>query len=91
MALLKENSVDASIEKHLPVMEGTGHVTMVKVGSIAHPMEEKHYIEWIEVVRDGKVCRKFLNPDDTPEAQFGGTEEGLEVRAYCTLHGLWKA
>lgn len=91
MALLKENIVDASLEKHVPVVEKTEGGIKVKVGSLAHPMEEKHYIEWIEVIRDGKVCRKFLKPGDIPKAQFGGTVEGLEVRAYCNLHGLWKA
>ncbi len=91
MTLLKENTVDASLEKHVPAIESTGQVIKVKVGAVAHPMEEKHYIEWIEVVRDGKVCRKFLNPGDNPEAQFGGTTEGLEARAYCNLHGLWRA
>ena len=91
MALLKENTVDASLEKHVPVIESTGHVIKIKVGAVAHPMEEKHYIEWIEVIREDKVCRKLLKPGDVPEAQFGGTTEGTEVRAYCNLHGLWKA
>ncbi|MBI4753203.1 desulfoferrodoxin [Candidatus Desantisbacteria bacterium] len=91
MTLLKANSVDASLEKHVPMIEDTGHVLKIKVGSVTHPMEEKHYIEWIESIKDGKVCRKFLKPGDNPEAQFGGTTEGTEVREYCSLHGLWKA
>ncbi|MBU1600196.1 desulfoferrodoxin [bacterium] len=91
MTLLKENTVNASLEKHVPVIEKTEHGIMVKVGAVTHPMEAKHYIEWIEVVRDGRVRRKFLKPGDVPEAQFGGTAEGTEARAYCNLHGLWKA
>ncbi|MFH1824171.1 MAG: desulfoferrodoxin [Candidatus Firestonebacteria bacterium] len=91
MTLLKENTVDASLEKHVPVIEKTEEGIIVKVGSVAHPMEEKHYIEWIEIMRGDKACRKFLKPGDNPEAQFGGTAEGTEAREYCNLHGLWKS
>jgi len=91
MKLLVENTVDAAREKHVPVIEKLADGISVKVGSVAHPMEEKHYIEWIEVIVDGTVYRKFLSPGDTPEAFFpvkGGT---VTAREYCNLHGLWKS
>jgi len=84
-----ENTVDAAKEKHVPVIEETGDGVTVKVGSVAHPMEEKHYIEWIEVIRGDKICRKFLKPGEKPEATFKG-ESGVTAREYCNLHGLWK-
>lgn len=91
MVLMTENTVDAAKEKHVPVLEkGSGKVT-VKVGSVAHPMEEKHYIEWIEIVADGNVYRKFLKPGDKPEATFSVDARDVIARAYCNLHGLWKS
>ena len=84
-----ENTVDAATEKHVPVKEETADGITVKVGSVAHPMEESHYIEWIEVIKDDKVCRKFLKPGDKPEATFK-VESGVTAREYCNLHGLWK-
>jgi len=89
MRLLKENTVDASLEKHVPVIERNGDMVTVKVGSVAHPMEEKHYIEWIELIADGKSLRKFLKPGDKPEATFMCKAEKLSAREYCNLHGLW--
>ena len=62
----------------------------VKVGSVAHPMEEKHYIEWVEILVDGKAYRQFLKPGEAPEAKFAGFKEGVVAREYCNLHGLWK-
>ena len=92
MKLQEENTVDAAQEKHVPVVEKTENGVKVKVGSVEHPMEEKHYIEWIEVVVDGKkICRKHLKPGDKPEAVFGCISEESTVRAYCNLHGLWKS
>jgi superoxide reductase len=91
MNLLTENTVEASKEKHIPVVEKTADGINVKVGSVAHPMEEKHYIEWIEVIADGKIFQQFLNPGDKPEAVFNIQPDNLTVRAYCNLHGLWKA
>ena len=91
MALLKENTVDAAREKHVPVVEKTASGVNVKVGSVAHPMEEKHYIEWIEVVADGKAYRQFLNPGEAPEATFNVDAESVTAREYCNLHGHWKA
>ncbi|HEY3379017.1 MAG TPA: desulfoferrodoxin [Armatimonadota bacterium] len=90
MTLLVENTVDAAREKHIPVIERTAHGIVVHVGSIAHPMEAKHYIEWIEVIADGIAYRQFLAPEDSPEASFAVTGEVILARAYCNLHGLWK-
>ena len=91
MTLLTENSVDASKEKHVPVIEKKAGGVLVKLGSIPHPMEEKHYIEWIEVIADGKAYRQFLKPGDAPEAFFAVEGALITARAYCNLHGLWKA
>jgi len=91
MQLQAENTVDAAKEKHVPVIEkGNGTIT-VKVGSVAHPMEEKHYIQWIELIADGKVYRQFLEPGQAPEATFCVTAENVTAREYCNLHGQWKA
>ncbi|MCK4574998.1 desulfoferrodoxin [candidate division WOR-3 bacterium] len=78
-------------EKHLPVIEKTEKGFLVKVGSIQHPMEEKHYIEWIEVIANGKVYRQFLKPGDIPEATFDTEAENITIREYCNVHGLWKS
>ena len=90
MKLFVENTVDAAKEKHVPVIEKTAEGVTVRVGSVAHPMEEKHYIEWIEVIADGKVYRQFLKPTDTPEATFNIAAEQVMAREYCNLHGLWR-
>lgn len=91
MQLLRENTTDASQEKHVPVIEKTKNGVKVKVGSVAHPMEEKHYIQWIEIIADGKVYRKHLKPGDKPEAEFCVNAKTIVAREYCNLHGLWKA
>ena len=90
MALQKENTVDAAQEKHVPVIEKIDGGYKVKVGSVPHPMEEKHYIEWIELIADGKAYRQFLNPGDAPEAVFKVDAESVSAREFCNLHGLWK-
>ncbi|MDY6908696.1 MAG: desulfoferrodoxin [Thermodesulfobacteriota bacterium] len=90
MKLLKENTVDAAKEKHVPVVEKTSDGYRVKVGSVAHPMEEKHYIQWIELMADGISYFKFLKPGDKPEADFCVKAEKVTAREYCNLHGLWK-
>jgi len=90
MKLFQENTVDAAREKHVPVVEKTPDGLKVKVGSVAHPMEEKHYIEWIEVIADGKVYRQFLKPGEAPEATFKIEAKEVTAREYCNLHGLWK-
>ena len=91
MTLFQENTTDASKEKHVPVIEKTATGFKVKVGSVAHPMEAAHYIEWIEVIADGQAYRKFLNPGEAPEATFELKAEKVTAREYCNLHGLWKA
>ena len=91
MKLITENTVDAAKEKHVPVIEKVAGGVKVSVGSVAHPMEEKHYIEWIEIIADGKAYRQFLNPGDTPEATFSIEAQEITAREYCNLHGLWKS
>jgi superoxide reductase len=91
MVLVKENTVDAAKEKHVPVIEKAEGGYKVKVGSVAHPMEEKHYIEWVELIADGKAYRQFLKPGQTPEAIFKIDAASVSAREYCNLHGLWKA
>lgn len=91
MKLLSENTVDAAKEKHVPVIEVANGSVKVTIGSVAHPMEEKHYIEWIELVADGKAYRQFLNPGDAPTATFNVTAKKLTARELCNLHGLWSA
>lgn len=90
MELVKEKTEDQGKEKHVPVIERTDKGVKVKVGSVPHPMEESHYIEWIEVIADGRSYFKFLNPGDSPEAEFEIEAENIEAREYCNLHGLWK-
>ena len=74
-----------------PEGEGPAAGVKVSVGSVPHPMEEKHYIEWIELVADGKAYRQFLKPGDRPEAEFPVSASQLFARELCNLHGLWKA
>ena len=92
MVLMKENTVDAAQEKHVPVVEIADGKVVVKVGSDPHPMEESHYIEWIEVLENGEpIARARLKPGDAPEATFCLCKtEGITAREYCNLHGLWK-
>jgi superoxide reductase len=91
MKLFTENTTDAAKEKHLPVIEKTADSVTVKVGSVDHPMEEKHYIEWVQLIVDGKSYRQFLNPGDKPMATFKVSGASVAAREYCNLHGLWKA
>ena len=90
MVLLAENTTDAAREKHVPVVEKIDGGIKVKVGSVAHPMEAKHYIEWIEVIANGKACHQCLEPGDAPEACFSIEDGPITVRALCNLHGLWR-
>ncbi|MDD3618141.1 MAG: desulfoferrodoxin [Desulfobulbaceae bacterium] len=90
MDLMTENTVDAAKEKHVPVIEKVDNGYKVKVGSVPHPMEEKHWIEWIELMADGKVYRQNLSPGDAPEAVFCIEASTVTAREYCNLHGLWK-
>jgi superoxide reductase len=91
MILMKENSTDASLEKHVPVIEKTKIGFKVKVGSVPHPMEQSHYIQWIELIADGKSYKEFLKPGMKPEAEFCVKASKVIAREYCNLHGLWKA
>ncbi|MEZ4526726.1 MAG: desulfoferrodoxin [Desulfobacterales bacterium] len=91
MKLMTENTVDAAKEKHVPVIEKIDGGVKVKVGSVAHPMEEKHYIQWIEIIADGKTYRQFLKPGDKPEAVFKVDAASVTAREYCNIHGFWKA
>ena len=91
MKLQEENTVDAAKEKHVPVIEvGNGQIT-VKIGSVPHPMEEKHYIQWVELIADGKAYLQFLKPGGEPKAVFPITASKVTAREYCNLHGHWKA
>lgn len=90
MKLMEENTVDAALEKHVPVVERIDDQVHVRVGSVTHPMTEEHYIQWIEVITEDKVYRKDLKPGDEPEAIFHVEGDIIGVREYCNLHGLWK-
>jgi len=87
----EENSTDATEEKHVPVIEKAGHKVNVSVGSVAHPMDDDHYIEWIELGSGESVSRRHLVPGDRPEAAFDTPDWEVTARAYCNLHGLWKS
>jgi superoxide reductase len=91
MKLFTENTVDAAKEKHVPVIEKNGESIKVKVGSVPHPMEEKHWIEWIELRVGDRSYFKHLKPGDTPEAEFClcNISGEISAREYCNLHGLW--
>lgn len=92
MVLLEENTVDADYEKHVPVVEKTNDGILVKVGGAPHPMVEEHYIEWVEVIIGDRVYRQDLKAGDAPKATFVlEPTDNMVVRAYCNLHGLWKA
>jgi superoxide reductase len=92
MRLFVENGVDASKEKHVPVIEKTAAGVKVTIGSIPHPMEEKHWIQWIELQVGKQILRQSLKPGETPSAFFAGIRPDVTVvaREYCNLHGLWK-
>ncbi len=90
MELLDEKTADAATEKHVPVIEKIDDGCKVTVGSTLHPMEEKHYIEWIELLADGKAYRQFLNPGDEPIAEFKIEADSVTSREHCNVHGLWK-
>lgn len=99
MDLQEEKSKDEGMEKHVPVTEelpanvcqGKDGV-LIKIGEVDHPMEKEHYIEWIEITTDdGKIGKRFLTPEDKPQAEFYTRKEVVEVRCYCNVHGLWKS
>jgi superoxide reductase len=90
MELLDEKTADAATEKHVPVIESIEGGYKVKVGSVPHPMEEKHFIEWIELLAGGKAYRQFLEPGMAPEATFYVKADSVGAREHCNVHGLWK-
>lgn len=93
MTLLDEQTADSSTEKHVPVVEDLDGGVKVTVGSVPHPMEEKHFIEWIEVQCGEMVARQYLKPGAAPEASFPGiTAADVDTaREYCNVHSLWKS
>ena len=91
MILQAPNTVDAAKEKHVPVIEKTDTGVKIKIGSVPHPMEAAHYIEWIEIIAGDMVQRKYLKPGEVPEAEFDFWSEDLVAREYCNLHGLWQS
>jgi superoxide reductase len=94
MTLLVERNEDTGQEKHVPVLEKTDTGLVVKVGEVAHPMEEEHCIDWIEVKADGKIFRQTLKPGDQPQAQFDldlDEVSQISLRSYCSIHGLWRS
>ena len=91
MELLQEKVADTELEKHVPVIEATDSGIKVKVGDVPHPTEEKHYIEWVEIIADGKNCRIFLKPGEKPEVDFDIKPQKVTAREYCSIHGLWKS
>jgi superoxide reductase len=90
MENLVAKTADEGKEKHVPVIEKIDGGIKVKVGSVPHPMEQKHHIEWIEIIADGSAYRQFLNPGDAPEATFNIEADAVTAREHCNIHGLWK-
>ncbi len=96
MACQQEQTADSAVEKHVPFIEKVEGGYKVRIGqNAAHPMEEKHYIQWIELIAGDRRCRVMLNPGDAPEAYFACDEQccqggSLSAREYCNVHGLWK-
>ena len=90
MTLLDEQTADKAKEKHVPVVEKVSGGIKVTVGTTLHPMAADHYIEWIEVIADGKAYRQFLKPGDEPIALFNVEADNVKAREHCNKHGLWK-
>ncbi len=91
MDLQDENTTDAAQEKHVPVIKKIDGGFKVKVGEVDHPMEDEHFIEWIEIIAGELVERKYLKPGEAPEAEFKTDADSVSARAFCNLHGLWKS
>jgi len=89
MRKLKANTVDASLEKHVPVVTVKNNKIVVQIGSVLHPMEDAHYIQWIALVSENRVQRVELLPHTNPTTEFEFVEDGI-VYEYCNLHGLWQ-
>lgn len=91
MALLEEKTADQGKEKHVPVIEKTASGFKVKVGDVPHPMEDKHYIAWVELLAGDTIMHKFLKAGDVPVAEFATSAQNVQAREFCTVHGLWKS
>ena len=91
MVLQTENTVDAAVEKHVPVVEMLDNGVLVKVGDVAHPMQDDHYIEWVQIIIGDRYSRIFLKPGMEPQGEFKPPKEGITAREYCNIHGLWKS
>ena len=89
MVLQQEKTADAGNEKHVPVVEKTATGIIVKIGAVPHPMEEKHYIEWVEVRTGENVYIRGFKTNEKPEEEFPVTSTNVKVRAFCNVHGLW--
>lgn len=92
MELLIERQTDVGPEKHIPILEKTEEGINVKIGEDPHPMDEKHFIEWVEIIIDGESYIKFFEPGDKPETEFKlviPEDSSVKVREYCNIHGLW--
>jgi superoxide reductase len=89
MQRLQEKTTDAGNEKHVPIIEKTPMGILVRVGAVPHPMEDKHFIEWVELLADGLVYRRSLKPGMKPEFVFSVQPQTVSARAYCNIHGLW--
>jgi len=90
MELQEAKTEDQGQEKHVPVIEKTETGIKVKVGEVPHPMEEEHYIQFIEIIANGKIYRQELQPGQAPEAEFKIKAENIIAREYCNIHGLWQ-
>lgn len=90
MEKLEEQTADSAVEKHVPVVEKIDGGVKATVGSTLHPMTDEHFIEWIELIADGRAYRQWLTPDDEPVATFMIDAEGVTAREHCNIHGLWK-
>ncbi len=91
MTKQEERTQDAGKEKHVPVVEKTAENITVKLGSVPHPMEEKHYIQWIEVISGDRLMVQGLKAGQAAEAKFPAVFESGKARAYCNIHGLWQS
>jgi superoxide reductase len=91
MNLMEEKTAEAATEKHVPVVEKTADGIKVTVGSVPHPMEGEHYIEWVQVIADGNAYRIFLKPGGAPEGVFKADLGDVKAREYCNKHELWKS
>ena len=89
MKLQLEKNVDQGNEKHVPIIEEINGMTKIRIGSVEHPMEEKHFIEWVEISTEKGYSKKFLSPGEKPNALFLTKAKNIKARAYCNVHGLW--